>query len=155
MKNLIIAISIVIALALGFVVGQQMPGFLTCQTEAVPVSAPAGDVANTNITAGIMLDFGEGDLKTFNNLELASGASVFDLLAKATGENGIALEYKDYGGDMGVFIESIGEAKSDFEADRYWQYWVNNEYATIGSSLNELKDGDIVLWKHTSGQFEN
>ena len=155
MKNLIIGIVVVLALAVGFIAGQQMPGFLTCESEPTPLATETEEDIADSITTSLMLDFGEGKLEVFNNIELASGSSVFALLEKVISESDITLEYKDYGGDMGVFVESIGEAKSDFNADRYWQYWVNNEYATQGASLMELHDGDTVLWKHTSGQFEN
>lgn len=104
------------------------------------------------IMVDLMLDFGNGQVKTFSQVNLPEDSTVFDLLKKVTTENNLSLESKDYG-SMGVFIESIGEAKSDLASDKFWQYWVNNKYSQMGSSSYKLKSGDLVEWKFTKGQI--
>jgi len=102
----------------------------------------------------LMLDFGDGKIITFNNINVADGQNVFEVLNKVVSENDIVLEYKDYG-DMGVFIESIDKIANDFKTNRFWQYWVNNEYANVGASNYLLKGGDMVEWKYVKGQISN
>ena len=153
MKILARIIIIIAIFFIGFYTGQQyLPD--TTPVDEQPVD---GSLQNAEqITASLMLDYGNGKIETFNNVVLAKNTnSVFDLLEKVTTENEIELKSKDYDGELGVFIESIGEQKSDFTADQFWQYWVNNEYAKIGASNHKLEDGDVVEWKFTKGQFNN
>ncbi|MFH1428101.1 MAG: DUF4430 domain-containing protein [Patescibacteria group bacterium] len=105
------------------------------------------------IRINLIIDFGKSDEKSFNDIVINSDSTVFDVLEKITSENNIKLEYKDYGSGTGVFIESINEVANDFKANSFWQYWVNNEYAPVGASSYQLKDGDIVEWKYVEGQI--
>lgn len=150
MKILAKIIIVVAIFFVGFYIGQQQataPGLFNNQLETLEQS-------QEQIKVSLMLDFGNGEIKTFDNVQAKKGSSVFELLEKITSENEVELQYKDYGGDLGVFIESIGGAISDFEADRYWQFWVNNEYAQVGASNHELSDGDVVEWKYAKGQLK-
>ncbi len=103
--------------------------------------------------ASLMLDFGDGEIKTFNSVDIPEPGTVFALLDKVTAENDIELQYQDYGGEMGVFVEAIGNRESDFDANSFWQFWVNNEYAQVGPSSYQLHNGDMVEWKYVKGQF--
>lgn len=101
----------------------------------------------------LMLDFGDGDIKAFNDIAIGDNASVFEILQKAASENSMELNYKDYGGDLGIFIESIGGKTNNFNSGYYWQYWVNGLYAKVGAGSYKLQDGDVVEWKYTKGQI--
>lgn len=103
--------------------------------------------------ADLMLDFGDGEIRVFNDIRLANDESVFDLLKRIVEDNEIEFSFQDYGGGLGAMIELIGGRKNDFSADKYWQYWINNEYAKVGASAQTLKDGDIVEWKYIKGQM--
>ncbi len=138
-------------------------GFYTGQHYIVVPDLPTGQIEDEEdkeqikdkISASLMLDFGNGKIETFNNVELKNDTTIFALLEKVTRENNIEFSYKDYGGELGVLIESIGETANNFESDHYWQYWVNNSYAQIGASNYQMKEGDVVEWKYTKGQFTN
>jgi len=104
------------------------------------------------ISVSLMLDFGNGQVRTFAGLNLAQGSTVFDLLKKVTADNDFEFVYKDYG-EAGAFIEAIGDIANDAKGDRFWQYWVNNDYAPVGASAYQLKDKDIVEWKFIRGQI--
>ena len=138
-------------------------GFYTGQHYIVVPDLPTGQIKDEEdkeqikdkISASLMLDFGNGKIETFNNVELKNDATVFTLLEKVTRENNIEFSYKDYGGELGVLVESISETANNFESGHYWQYWVNNSYAQIGASNCQLKEGDVVEWKYTKGQFDN
>ena len=90
----------------------------------------------------------------FSDVAIGDDSSVFEILQKIASENNIELNYKDYGGDMGVFIESINGKQNDFDSGYYWQYWVNGQYAKVGASSYELQDGDVVEWKYVEGQMD-
>ena len=104
------------------------------------------------IKANLMLDFGNGQVRTFNNIELPNDSSVFDLLKNIADQNNLKVDYKDYG-EMGALVEAIGDIKNDLKNNLFWQFWVNNKYSEIGSSNFKLTDGDIVEWKFIRGQI--
>ena len=108
--------------------------------------------AQDEIQVSLMLDFGNGQVRTYNGVTLPKDSTVFALLEKITTENDFKLDYKDYG-ELGVFIESVGDIVNDVEGDRFWQYWVNNVYAEVGASNYQLIDGDVVEWKFLRGQI--
>lgn len=105
------------------------------------------------IKVNLMFDFGTGEVKTFNQVSLAQGATIFDLLKKVTAENNIKFEYQDYGQKLGIFVKSINGVGDSSSGNKFWQYWVNNQYAQIGASGYQLKNGDLVEWKYIKGQI--
>ncbi|MFA6215820.1 MAG: DUF4430 domain-containing protein [Patescibacteria group bacterium] len=142
---------IILALAIffaGFYFGQQVlapaDGWINKQPK---------NQANQEIKVNLMLDFGNGEVQTFNSIALAENSSVFELLKKITAENKLEFSYKDYGGELGVLVESINKIANNNKTNRFWHYWVNNVYAEIGASNYQLKAGDIVEWKYVSNQF--
>jgi len=141
-------IIIIIALfAAGFYFGQGHDLNLTF------FSQPSGQTGTQrSAVVNLMLDFGDGDVRVFNNIDINANISAFDLLQKVATDNNLELKYNDYGGDMGMFIESIDGVKN---RENFWQYWVNNKYAEIGVSNYYLQAGDIVEWKYTKGQLKN
>jgi hypothetical protein len=99
------------------------------------------------IVVSLRLEFGNGNIRTFNDIKLEKGKTVFDLLKKVTQENNMELSFKEYP-DLGVFIESIDKVTNDPKNNKWWQYWVNGEYGQAGASNFILKDGDLVKWKY-------
>ncbi|MCK4554568.1 DUF4430 domain-containing protein [Candidatus Parcubacteria bacterium] len=149
MKFLAKIIIIAFVFLVGFYFGQQYRETAGLQNKE-PVAV---EQSSEQINVSLMLDFGDGRIKTFNNIALNNQATVFELLEKITAENDLEFKYKDYGGDMGAMIELIGEPANDSKTDCYWQFWVNNEYALVGASNYGLQDGDVVEWKYIKGQF--
>jgi hypothetical protein len=54
---------------------------------------------------------------------------------------------------MGVFITAIDGVGNNQAGDKYWQFWLNNEYSKVGASSQRLRDGDMVEWKYLAGQI--
>lgn len=147
MKLLIKIVVIVLIFAAGFLAGWQValaPG----NGHEVLVNQNTGE-----IKADLALDFGGGRVENYNQIALTGGSSVFDLLKKAGTENNLVLDYKDYGGDMGVFITAIGNVYNVLSGDKFWQFWVNGQYSHVGASSYKLKNGDKVEWKYLKGQI--
>jgi len=146
--KLIAKIIIIVAIFfVGFYIGQQQI--------LAPANKPAGvnQQAEQQIQVSLMLDFGNGEIQTFNDIFLEEETTVFELLKKITSENNLEFRYKDYGGELGALIESINNVANDVKANRFWHYWVNNVYAEVGASNYQLKDGDVIEWKYVSNQF--
>jgi hypothetical protein len=160
MKFLLKSIIVILIFLAGFYFGQNQAGAPTFDWGKLINSgtqqeerASVTDVNSKEIKVNLMLDFGNGQIKTFNQISLMKGASVFDLLKKITTENDLDLKTKDYGQELGVLIEKIGAVSNDAKTNYFWTYWVNNNYAEIGASNYHLKDQDIIEWKYTKSQY--
>lgn len=151
MKIIAKIIIIITVFIFGFAIGQR---YVIAPSQKANLSTNNQQTQEEK-TANLMLDFGNGDIKAFNNIVIKDGATTFELVKEITSENNIEFGYKDYGGDLGVLVESIGEKKNNFDAGYYWQYWVNNDYAKVGAGVYKLKNNDIVEWKYTKGQITN
>lgn len=105
-------------------------------------------------TVSLMFDFGNGEIQTFSDIAIQEKTTVFEMLKKITEENNLEFSYKDYGGELGAFVESINNMANNPKFDRFWQYWINNQYAQVGASQYQLQSGDVVEWKYTKGQIQ-
>lgn len=103
-------------------------------------------------TASLMIDYGNGQVRAYQDVLVSENTNAFDLLKSATDTDKITLEYKDYGGDMGIFIKSIGGIGKDSSGKRWWQFWVNNKYSQVGVSSYKIRPGDVVEFKFVQGQ---
>lgn len=149
MKIIARIIIIVFIFYLGFFAGRQYTPEST-ETDSLCLS-PSLTVAEAE-PVHIMIDYGDGKLDTYS-MDLSEDTSVFQLLQNATDEKGVELKFKDYGGEMGVFVEAIGGVENNMEDNEFWQYWINNNYAQVGPGQLTLKPGDQVQWKYIKGQF--
>lgn len=116
------------------------------------IQLPRETEVEKEIEVSLSLDFGQGNIKTFEGIRLEEEKTVLDLLEKVTEENDLEFSFKQYP-DLGVFVESIDNVVNDFERNLWWQYWVNGEYAIIGASNYQLKNGDSVEWKYIESQL--
>ncbi|MFA5185522.1 MAG: DUF4430 domain-containing protein [Patescibacteria group bacterium] len=134
---------------LGFTTARLMPE----KTEKIvePTALTITEPEKKPDTVSVMVDFGDGRIHSATDIAWHEGESVFDALKLYDDKASFGIKYKDYGGDLGVFVESI-EGKTDPKKKAWWQYWVNNQYGKIGSSSYKLKAGDVVMWKLTTGQ---
>ena len=150
MKLLAKLIIVIVVFIAGFYFGSQQA---LAPSDGATNSATNSQQTSEEIQVSLMLDFGNGQVRTYNSITLAKDSTAADLLEKVTSENNLELVKKDYG-ELGVFVESIGDTANDTRGDHYWQYWVNNVYAQIGASNSILNDGDIIEWKFIRGQIE-
>jgi len=81
-------------------------------------------------------------------LELYHGETVFDILKRATAENGISLSYRET--QYGTYIDGIAGL---YEFDRGplsgWMYRVNGNFPSYSAALYTLSPGDFVEWLYT------
>lgn len=130
-------------------------GFSQAKAPAPDYSLNAGtNTANPpESSVNLMIDYGNGEIQAFNDLEITDGQTAYDLLKKVAAENNLDLKIKDYGGSAGAFIEAINKIENSLTKNQYWQYWVNNRYAEIGAGQYELKAGDVLEWKYVKSQY--
>lgn len=96
--------------------------------------------------ASLLINYGNGNIDSFNELNIPPNGKVIDLLEQIEKE-ALKKEYKDYGSGMGVFVTSLGGVGPDKEGKKWWQYFINNEYAKMGISTQSIKNGDIIEFK--------
>jgi hypothetical protein len=133
----------------GFVVGFGT-GVVVQRTRS-PAATPQAENQNASGTVSIMLDFGDGTLKTLDNITIGDNDNLFDVLKRSTQAAGLAFDSKDYK-DLGSLVTQLGDKKNG-AGNRYWQYWVNNQSPRVGAGAYILHPGDVVEWKFTPSQF--
>lgn len=79
-------------------------------------------------------------------LAVKEGSTAFDLMVAARDEGYMNFTYKDFGGDLGYFIESINGLKST--KDYFWIYYINGAKANAGVSNYTLKSQDVITWNY-------
>ncbi len=127
--------------------------FFRNQAQA-PTDGPDLILPAVQIKADLAIDFGGGKAESYPGAVLDGEKTVFSLLQAYEKSTGQKIGYKDYGGDMGVLIESINNVANDPQTGTYWQFWVNGEYAKVGASAYQLKAGDKVEWKYIKSQIK-
>jgi hypothetical protein len=77
--------------------------------------------------------------------------TAFGLLHEASTRLGFSLTYVPYEIPKGVFVTGINGSVNG-EGGRFWQYWVNGQYANLAADHLALHDHDVVLWKFIAAQ---
>jgi len=103
------------------------------------------DTQNTLAATGInlVIDFGNGTVTSFSGLTATTVYNLTTMLFDVDAQ---------WAGDR-VFINAIDGVYQD--ENHGWQYWVNENYASIASNLYNLLDGDSVLWNRTISGFHS
>jgi hypothetical protein len=138
----VIAIPLVLGLFFGFLFGNNYA------IHKSPIEEIRANNATSSQTASVMLDFGDGDIRTYTDIPIYESETLFKLIERLFSENGLRFEFEEYEG-FGKLITQIGDKKGGDE-NRYWQYWVNNRYAEVGADVYTVKSGDVIEWKFVS-----
>ncbi len=136
------------ALILGVALGWLLP------RPSVPLEISVAPASTLSVatTTSLMLDYGDERVVTYGGLPVTVGQTVWGLL-QSLETRGVRVQAKDYGGDLGMLVTGFGEVKNDARTGKFWHYWVNQRFATVGVSAYRLQPGDQVMWKYTSDQF--
>ena len=145
MKQILIKIIILISVFLLGVSSQALSENLF-KKDTIP---PLQNTEQTQLTASIMIDFGNGTIRTMNDIPVHAQDTLYTTLVAMSERDEFTLQTTDYG-DMGVFVEGIDGIKG--VNGTWWQVWINNTYATEGASSITTRHGDIILWKLTTEQ---
>lgn len=82
---------------------------------------------------------------------VTSNNTAFSLLMEASTRLDFSVRYRLYQIPEGVLVTEIN-GSANGQRERYWQYWVNDVYATIAADRKALQDGDFVVWRFASYQ---
>ena len=135
-KLVLLFIAIIVAFLGGITVGS----YISNSPAAIPNQAPS------EAKVSIMLDYGNGKVVTYDDLAVTKNENLTQLMQEVAVNNNITLKFQEYSG-LGSLITQIGD-KINGVGGYYWQYWVNNKMAMVGSSSYVARPGDIIEWKY-------
>lgn len=134
---------------LGLVIGGALGAML--HKETIIVRPNVADTPAALTSVNLMIDYGNGTVKTWNTVTWHEAMSIMNLLETVAGAEEITLLTKD-DGDKNITITTIDGVANDSEKNLRWQYWINNTYEPRVASKYYLKPGDIVVWKYVVEQ---
>ena len=166
-KGELIALALLIPLAiiLGAVI-MALPNFIPSETEVAyePTTEPAiehipspaigvagaSDVQNEeqSPTQTITLTIEAPAATSTHLIPSNAEVTVAELMTKANEMQLVTIDSKDYGGSLGVFIESINGVVSDSAQQKYWHLYINGELSPVGASSALVTPSDYVAWKY-------
>lgn len=115
-----------------------------------PKAAPAAPAVNLPVenqakTVSLMVDFGDGAVKTFVDVAYAENETLFDVTKRALEESGVTFQYQPPG-PYGILVDQIGDKKGGTDG-KYWLWWENGRMGQVASDAFSLRPGDVVEWK--------
>ena len=141
-----------VLLVVGYLLGWGMhPGLVTAPSVPAPIeNTNTGDgpmVAEKPQTVSVMVDFGDGNVQTFRDVDIRAAKDVFAAtkMLSETGK-GFVFQYQPPG-QYGILVDQIGGKKGGDEGGKYWLFWVNNVMAEQAADRTPVSPGDVVEWK--------
>jgi hypothetical protein len=115
----------------------------TCEWENDPFRITYKETV-INIT--LILDFGNGTIETYTEITLTNSyTSSFDLLqSKAE----VDFYCRKFGNRLSFFVTGVNGLNEDLSQGKFWQFWVNGQYAQVASNVYVLSDNDVIEWKY-------
>ena len=112
--------------------------------------AAAGERAHAqSTTVRLVVDYGDGVIKTNTGLPWAKGSTVLDVMNAAKDRpHGISFSYT--GSGASAFLTRIDDIANEGGAKKNWQLWVNTSYADRGFGVYEVQPLDVVFWRLTT-----
>ena len=112
----------------------------------------AGERAHAqSATVRLVVDYGDGVIKTITGLPWTKGSTVLDVMNAAKDRpRGITFSYT--GSGASAFLTRIDDVANEggSGAKKNWQLWVNTSYAERGFGVYELQPLDVVFWRFTT-----
>lgn len=108
-----------------------------------------GTVLPKSEPAALAIDYGDRPPEKFSE-EVRNGESLLVFTKRLLALKNIVFASKEFSG-LGTLVEQIGEKKNG-DGGRYWQYWINGNYAKVGADAYGVNSGDSILWKFANQQ---
>lgn len=144
MKAKLAAAFIVVAAAaflLGWSFGPQLAPAPVANTPAA--NAPASETAAQSVS--LMFDYGDGTVKTYENVAFTEGQTLFDVTKAAIEGAGLTFKFQPPG-QYGILIDQIGHMPGGTDG-KYWLWYENNRMGQVASDAYKLQNGDVIEWK--------
>lgn len=134
--------------AVGFLLGWSVhpTPYLAPQAASVPSAEVGAATPAEAATASMMIDFGDGDVRTWSGVAINDGETVLDLTRSLSGDGGFALK-EEPPGKYGVMVDAIGDKINGSDGGKYWTFYVNDAMGDRSSDATALAPGDVVEWK--------
>jgi len=100
------------------------------------------DTDIVNVT--LKIDYSNDIIDTYN-IKM-SNPTVYSVLIKASNDHDFSVGTKYYDQYQSHYILSINSV-AEGENNKFWQYYINGKYGTVGADLQTLKDNDFIEWK--------
>jgi hypothetical protein len=81
-----------------------------------------------------------------------TNVTVAAFLLECADHYGFSVEADNWDSYDSLFIEAINDIENG-KNGKYWQYYVNGEFAHVGCSLYYLKNNDVVEWRFEKSPF--
>jgi len=117
-------------------------GITLFNTGIITTKFPDRIIETINVT--LVIDYGDDNFETFN-FE-TSNLTVFSVLKHASEKYKFPIEVKYFGQYQSHYVYSINN-KSEGIDNKFWQYYINENYGTIGADLQPVNDNDYIEWK--------
>jgi Domain of unknown function (DUF4430) len=116
------------------------------------IGTAAGDrMQAQSATVRLVVDYGDGVIKTITGLPWAKGSTVLDVMNAAKSRpHGINFSYT--GSGASAFLTRIDDVANEGGSKKNWQPWVNTSYADKSFGVYEVQPLDVVFWRFTTQQ---
>lgn len=120
----------------------------------VPETSPPAEPVKQVFEEVTLIIEKEGNKESWQ-IEIEQETNVEKVLVSAAAKGYLEVKSTDYGGSMGVFIESLGGIENNNIEKVYWHLYINDVLSPVGASQAEVKAGDRVIWKYEKQHDEN
>lgn len=83
-------------------------------------------------------------------VDFKKGENAFDNLVRITKGD---IQYTDWGGDLGVFIDCIGGLCRTDGYEYFWSLYINGKLSMVGASAYLVQPNDVIEWKYTEADY--
>ena len=99
-------------------------------------------------TVRLVVDYGNGVIKTIIGLPWTKGSTVLDVMNTAKSRpHGISFGYT--GNGASAFLTQIDDVVNEGGGKKNWQLWVNTSYADKSFAVYDVQPLDVVFWRFT------
>ena len=138
---------LILASSLALLVGIGLGAYF--HKETIIVRENTADTPAAMRSVNLMLDFGNGEVRTWNTVSWHEAMSVVDLLTMVGNVDGINVVTEGTD-EKNLVVTAVSDVATNKESR--WQYWVNNTHEPRIANKYFLKPGDIVVWKFAKEQ---
>ena len=117
---------------------------------ALVLAAAGGERAQAqSASVRLVIDYGDGVIKTIIDLPWAKGGTVLDVMnAAKSRRHGISFGYT--GSGASAFLTQIDDIANEGGGKKNWQLWVNTSYADKSFAVHDVQPLDVVFWRFTT-----
>lgn len=114
---------------------------------AFVLAGAAGDRAQAqSATVRLVIDYGDGVIKTITDLPWTKGSTVLEVMNTAKSRpHGISFGYT--GSGASAFLTQIDDIANESGGKKNWQLWVNTSYADKSFAVHDVQPLDVVFWR--------